>query len=215
MGEKRPQRRDRCDTSGNPEADYVDEAKTVLVNKLGITQLDRLQLLEEEKLAQAYETLSGQIRSDTPLTCELIKHIHNLIFGDIYEWAGRWRTVWIRKPGMTWPAPDFIDESMTAFEEDVLQKRRAARIGDDDDFCRAAALIQGEFLTIHPFREGNARTIKLATDIVASQTGRPLLAYDQSVEGRQQYVRAARQAFGKNYDGLTRVIRDALERART
>src|SRR5436853_1033497 len=69
---------------------------------------------------------------------------------------------------------------MQQFERDVL-RRHPARQLDDDAFCRAIARIQGEFLAIHPFREGNARTIKLLTDLLALQTDRPLLRYDMCV----------------------------------
>ena len=58
----------------------------------------------------------------------------------------------------------------------VLQKYPAKSLKEDEEFCGAVAEIQGEFLVIHPFREGNARTIKLMTDLLATQTGRPLLA---------------------------------------
>ena len=60
------------------------------------------------------------MRADTPMTCELIKHAHGRIFGDLYDWAGRWRTVWISKPGTTWPPPDFIQQSMENLERTVL-----------------------------------------------------------------------------------------------
>lgn len=61
-----------------------------------------------------------------------------------------------------------------------------------------AAEIQGEFLVIHPFREGNARTIKLATDLLAVQTGRLPLTYDQSETGTRTYIEAAKTAFQRD-----------------
>ncbi len=205
--------RDRYDTSGNIEAEYVDEAQTVLVNKPGVTDLEELQLLEEEGLAKAYETLLGEVRVDTPLTCDLIRYIHERIFGELYEWAGRWRTVNISKPGVTWPPPAYLDENMWLLEENVLRPHPADSCREDDAFCSAAAEIQGEFLVIHPFREGNARTIKLLTDLLAAQTGRPLLVYDQSEAGRQRYIAAASQAFKKGYRPLEAIIRQALAEA--
>jgi len=70
MSKKREgkKRRGRYDVSGNLEAEYVDAEKTVLVNKPGITDLDTLQVAEEEALAAAYETLLGEVRMDTPMT---------------------------------------------------------------------------------------------------------------------------------------------------
>ena len=55
---------------------------------------------------------------------------------------------------------------MQEFERAVLRNYPARQIQDDAAFCAAAGEIQGEFLVIHPFREGNARTIKLATNLL-------------------------------------------------
>jgi cell filamentation protein len=207
-------RGDRYNSSGNPEAEYVDPARTVLVNKRGITNLHVLQVAEEEALAAAYEILLGEIRMDTPMTCDLLRHIHGRIFGDLYTWAGRWRTVWISKPGVTWPAPDYLDENLHAFDRDVLARYPAAALRDDEAFCAAVGEIEGEFLVIHPFREGNARTIKLMADLLAEQTDRPVLLYDQTAIGQEAYTAAAKAAFKKDYRPMTDIIQSALNRAR-
>jgi cell filamentation protein len=73
--------------------------------------------------------------------------------------------------------------------------------------------IQGEFLVIHPFREGNARTIKLVTDLLALQSGRPPLEYDPSDAGIAAYISAAKVAFRRDYKPLSTIIRSALVRA--
>src|SRR5947209_8531720 len=101
-------RSDRYDTSGNAEAQYMDAAGQVLRNLKGITDLRVLQIEEEKALARAYESLLGEVRSDTPLTVALTRHVHGVIFGGLYAWAGRWRTVRISKPGASWPPPDFL-----------------------------------------------------------------------------------------------------------
>ena len=87
------------------------------------------------------------------------------------------------------------------------------RLKEDNAFCAALAEIQGEFLVIHPFREGNARTIKLMTDLLAAQTGRPLLKYDTSQAGRQAYVEAAKAAFQGSYSPMKQIISRALAEA--
>ena len=211
---KPAKRRDRYDVSGNVEAEYVDAEQTVLRNNRGITTLPELQVAEERALAEAYETILAEVRFDTPVTCALLRHIHGRIFGDLYQWAGRWRTVWISKPGITWPPPDFLEQNMQALERNVLAKHPASALLSDDDFCTAVGEIQGEFLVIHPFREGNARTIKLATNLLAIQTGRPLLVYDASVAGQEEYIRAAKAAFKKSYGPMAAIIRQALTRGR-
>jgi cell filamentation protein len=214
MAHERKQHRDRYDTSGNIEAEFADDAGMVLVNKMGITDLETLQIEEERALARAYETLLGQVRTDTPMTCELLRHIHASVFGELYEWAGRWRTVNISKPGTTWPPPMFLDQNMLEFERTVFEKHPAGRLKSDDQFCEAVAEIQGEFLVIHPFREGNARTVKLMTNLLAAQTDRPLLKYETSDEGRDRYIEAAKSAFRRDYEPMTAIIRQALAEGR-
>ena len=204
-------RRDRYDVSGNTEAEYVDAERSVLVNKLGINVLETLQIAEEKALARAYAALLSEVREDARLTEALICYVHKRIFGDVYSWAGTYRTVWIHKPGITWPPPDFLPQNMSAFEQQVLSRHSPGTLTEDNDFVAAAAEIQGEFLTIHPFREGNARTIKLVTDLMAAQTGRGLLRYDETENGQQQYIAAAAAAFKRNYAPLEAIIAAAIQ----
>jgi cell filamentation protein len=214
MAKQRKPRNGRYDVTGNIEAEYVDEAQSVLRNKLGMSDLSSLFAAEESALFRAYETLANVVTVDTPITCALIQRVHSEVFGGIYDWAGRWRTVWISKPGTTWPPPDYLESSMAAYEREILTKYPAAALADDLAFAEALGEIQGEFLVIHPFREGNARTIKLVTDLLALQTGRPPLKYDHSSDQAvQAYIAAAKAAFRRDYKPLTVIIRAALARA--
>lgn len=204
----------KYNVSGNAEAQYVDEAQKILVNKPEIAELIPLQIAEEEGLAKAYERLLSEARTDTPMTCELLQYIHACIFDELYEWAGRWRTVQISKPGAIWPAAQYLDQSMATFERDVLGRYPATTLQDDESFCTALGEIQGEFLAIHPFREGNARTIKLMTDLLSVQSGRPLLTYDSTDEGAERYIAAAKAALLKqDYQPMVEVIQRALAAA--
>lgn len=198
---------------GNVEAEFADDEQTVLVNRRGITDLVTLQIAEEEALANAYERLLSEVRVDTPMTADLLKDIHTTIFSNLFEWAGRWRTVQISKPGAIWPPPQYLDQAMLEFESQCLTKYPASTLADEDDFCEAVGEIQGEFLSIHPFREGNARAIKLMTDLLSLQTGRPLLIYDMSDAGREGYIEAAKAALLKrDYAPMITLIREASQR---
>jgi cell filamentation protein len=163
---------------------------------------------------RASASLLGEVRSDTPLTSELIRYAHAAIFGDLYDWAGRWRTVNISKGRTGWPPPDFLEGAMPAFEEEVLERYPASGLADDAAFCAAVGHVQGEFLAIHPFREGNARTIKLVTDLLAAQSQRPPLRYDMTRAGASKYVAAAKAAMLQDYGPMTTVISDALAATR-
>ena len=103
---------------------------------------------------------------------------------------------------------------MDEFERNELQRLPEKSLTSDETFCRAIAEIQGEFLVVHPFREGNARTIKLLSDLLAAQTDRPPLVYDDSEAGQEKYIIAASQAFARNHRPMLDVIRLALEKGR-
>lgn len=195
---------------GGNENEYMDVEQKVLKNKKGIIDLHELFVEEEKALARAYELLLDEMRSDTPLSSELMQYIHGRIFSDLYDWASRWRTVSISKEGTVWPPPDYLAESMKTFERDVLSAYPIPSLTSDGLFCKAVGHIQGEFLAIHPFREGNARTIKLATDLLSVQTGRLALVYDASDAGRDRYIDAAKAAMLQNYDPMIAVITSAL-----
>jgi len=200
-------RKNKYDVTGNIEAEFVDEAQQVLINKLGVRDLNSLYIAEEEGLAKAYETLLAEVKIETPMTSELLCHIHSRIFGEIYEWAGRWRTVQISKPGAIWPPPHYLDEAMQTFERDVLEQYPSTELQSDEEFYNAVGEIQGEFLAIHPYREGNARTIKLMSDIMAVQSGRPMLVYDSTEHGAEQYIEAAKAALlSKDYRPMIIII---------
>jgi len=201
----------RYNVSGNAEAQFVDAAETVLRNKSGITNLRTLQVEEEISLAATYALLLNEVRSDTPITNEFIRYVHKTIFGDLYEWAGQWRTVKISKEETTWPPPDFLEDAMQEFEKDVLKCYPANNLVDDDKFCKAVGHIQGEFLAIHPFREGNARTIKLVTDLLAAQTERLPLKYNMTNDGCKAYIEAAKAAMLKDFGPMSVIIGEALK----
>lgn len=172
-------------------------------------------LPEQESLFKAYERLLSEVRTDTPMICTLLRHLHGVSFGERYEWARRWRTVTISKADVTRPPPNHLDRTMSAYERGCLDKHTARSLHEDDAFRLGIGEIQGEFLAIHPFREGNAGTIKLLTDLLAVQTGRLFLVYDESDTERDRYIDAARSAFfRKDLGPMAEVIRRALQEGR-
>ena len=167
--------RDRYDSSGNPEAEYPDAEHTVLVNTKGITDLHTLQVAEEESLAAAYETLLGEVRVDTPMTSELLRHIHGRIFGDLYTWAGRWRTVWISKPGITWAAPDFWSRTCGRLSTRCLAEYPAPVLTNDEPFCRGGGENPGG-VSRHPPVPRGERADDQDDDELAGRADRPAAA---------------------------------------
>lgn len=69
----------------------------VLRNRLGIRRKMEMDRLEFESLVAAQEEYLECIGPDTRLTTDLLCRMHRDWLGEIYEWAGRYRTVELAK----------------------------------------------------------------------------------------------------------------------
>ena len=87
---------DLYEYSYNWDIFYCYENSSVLRNKLGITDKDALRTAEREIAAvRVLEAERSPIRGK--LDFKHLCDIHRYIFGDIFEWAGKLRTVNISK----------------------------------------------------------------------------------------------------------------------
>ena len=132
---------------------------TVLINKLDIIDQE---LLNE---AESIIVTSCSVKAEKELVFknvdfEFYKGIHKLIFGDLYDWAGTVRSINISKKGTV-----FCDHN----ELERLGKLRFERLKAQDFFCgmkqeefvSEVAELYHELNMLHPFREGNGRTLRL------------------------------------------------------
>ncbi|WP_037272811.1 Fic/DOC family protein [Ruminococcus flavefaciens] len=132
---------------------------TVLINKLDIR--DQELLYEAESII----VTSCSVKAEKELLFkdvdfEFYKGIHRLIFGDLYDWAGTVRTINISKKGTV-----FCDHT----ELERLGRLRFERLKAQDFFCgmeyeefvSSVAELYHELNMLHPFREGNGRTLRL------------------------------------------------------
>ena len=150
---------------------YVLEDGT-LKNLLGITDYEELKQAETDigyvKIINANEVLREECDAD------LLKEIHKHIFGDIFDWAGEFRSIPIYKrevviPGVSleYSRPKDIKRSLEE-EMAVLNSRTWNNMGVREiskNFSRDLARIW----RIHPFRDGNTRTVLTFASIFAKE----------------------------------------------
>lgn len=129
----------------------------VLKNKFNITDFDTLKQLEEEIVsAKLYQLMKNSVSGRFSKTHFF--RIHRFLFGDIYSFAGKIRTEQIWKGDTMFYPPNAIEnelnklfETVSAFIKQTLTK---------DELIDKTAYIMAELNIIHPFREGNGRTIR-------------------------------------------------------
>lgn len=126
-----------------------------LKNKLNIHDLD--ELLEAERRLSKYRTeelLNSPIVGNFDFAH--LRAIHRYLFQDIYDWAGKVRTVDIAKDDLfcRWFAIE--SEATRIFAE--LKQNKYLHDLPVGIFAARLAYYFAELNALHPFREGNGRT---------------------------------------------------------
>lgn len=154
---------------------YVNPSN-VLTNKLGIDDYD---LLNQAEADIGFVKLINVDGVDVDyFDEEMLKKLHKHIFEDIFEWAGEYRTVPLIKeefviPGVSLPYTRYQDISrelhskLIEFNSIAWHKLPPEELAYT--FARKLALIW----LIHPFRDGNTRTILSFAYIYAKEHGFP------------------------------------------
>src|SRR5438552_16066743 len=92
----------------------------VLRNLLGITLKRDIDRAEYDALVHAQEVCCATFTPEPRFTAGWIRALHRELLGQLYEWAGRYRTVELEKEGFRWPPAAAVPEEMAAFEETLL-----------------------------------------------------------------------------------------------
>ena len=131
----------------------ADDEAEVLPNLLGLSSLEEVQQAETEGFLLAEQSLLNELREDEVFDVAYIKEIHRRALGQVYGFAGRYRTVNLSKGSFTFPAAQHLPQSMADFERSML--RTLPHIWPDaDSLVYDVARVHAELLFIHPFRDG-------------------------------------------------------------
>ncbi|AQQ54472.1 Fic/DOC family protein [Planococcus lenghuensis] len=137
---------------------YCYPGTDVLVNKFGIQDEEKLK--EVEKVYTLYR-LSELYVSEPAVPADLnaLIRIHYQIFQDIYAFAGELRKEMISKGHSSFAHPDFIEPQLKRIFKE-LEQERYLRGKNRYEVIPRLAYYLSELNALHPFREGNGRTIR-------------------------------------------------------
>lgn len=148
---------------------YCYPGASVLKNRAGLRPQTDLDRFEAVMTAQRFE-------EPLPSGCLTVAHfcaIHHHIFQDVYPWAGRFRTVRMRKGFSPFCYPEQIAREMMRLFETLKTSRNLIGL-EDAAFAEAAASFLATLNAIHPFRDGNGRTQTAFLLLLANRAGHPL-----------------------------------------
>ena len=168
-----------------------------LENKLGIT--DSAQLAHEEerisktRAVELFET--NFLSSLAPGTFDALSKIHAFLFFDIYEFAGKIRTVNIAKGNFRFAPLMYLNAALENIEkmpqstfDEIVEK-------------------YVEMNVAHPFREGNGRATRIWLDhILKTELGRVI---DWSLVDKEDYLLAMERSPIKDIE-IKHLLKNAL-----
>ncbi len=206
---------DRYDVSGLTEAQFEPGSNDqVLKNRLGITSPQAMDDAEARALEQAVLELVGNYDEAHRFTAADICKIHKSWLGAIYEWAGAYRQVNISKGDFPFAAAARVPALMVEFDKAVLARYTPCNFNDRADVVHALAETHAELVLIHPFREGNGRTARIVSILMALQAGLPLLDFSVIAEEKKSaYFAAVQSGLDRDYQPMERLFAEIIERS--
>ncbi|MEA5403096.1 Fic family protein [Arcicella sp. DC2W] len=174
-----------------------------LPNLLGLKTNEEVALAEFEGFLKAEILLTESLKNNTKLNVKYIFRIHQLALGQLYEFAGKYRTVNLSKGGFVFASAQFLHQSMLSFEETFLKE-----IPNSTNIITQVAKTHAELLFIHPFREGNGRTSRIFTNLYCRKYGYQAPKWELINEQNlmESYIRSVQQAGLQNYKPMEKLI---------
>lgn len=195
----------------NISADGADIGKDgILKNKLNIESQDPLTDAEAMLLDDAYNHFFNLLKTEKLIfDTTLIFLIHGYLFSTLYTWAGTIRSVDISKAGILFAPVRHIEKALSEYD-DILQQHIPAEADPKAEAAMSLAIIHNEFNAIHPFRDGNGRTIRLFLDLVSASLGYHTIDWDK--KSHKSYLQACVRGMIQDHELMAKIIYAGLKK---
>lgn len=192
---------------------YLYDDVPVLKNLLGIknskelkkAEINRNRVILRVVYAKEYEEFNTETLCD----------IHRTIFSPLYEWAGEFRTVPVRKTEkalngdtVCYAIPSDIEKQLARISDKIAKIQPSS---SQSDTLREIVQIAAAIWCVHPFREGNTRSVVAFSVLLAAKLGielDPTLFARRSTDVRNALVLCSQDSHSRYHD-LERIYLDA------
>jgi Fic family protein len=186
----------------------LNETRIVLEQGMTIHGKSLREHFEVVNHHNAIEYISALIHPNYTISERDILDIHRIVLTNIEkEFSGRYRNGGVRIVGANFIPPNALKVSDLIHE--LLQQTALAM--QEWPVAWVATLFHHHFVHIHPFFDGNGRTVRLLMNILLMSKGYPPAIILQ--QDRKKYYQALNQANNGKYDKLFLLILQAMERS--
>ena len=178
----------------------------ILKNELDIKNQKDLEDIESILLADSYFHFSQQIEL-IEINLKFLFKLNKYFLGNIYSWAGKLRNVDISKNQTLFAPAIHLKQTLKQFEK-ILKENTPSKKDTKQQIAKKIAIIHCELNAIHPFREGNGRTIRLFIDLICQKFGYKNIDYSKS--SKPSYVKACILGMNMDYSKMEKIIYKGL-----
>ena len=183
------------------------ETQMVLQEGITVKGVSLREHFEAHNHDKAIDYLFSIVNDDYILRSIDVLSLHGLVLRSIEDdFAGRLRNGGVRIVGANFVPPNA--NKVSDLLDELIEFINTNPLGLND--IELASVFHHKLVWIHPFFDGNGRTVRLAMNLLLMRSGFPpaiILKND-----RKKYYEALNQANGGNYQKLTLLMCQALER---
>ncbi|WP_082232321.1 Fic/DOC family protein [Halobacillus massiliensis] len=170
---------------GSGKSRYCYEGTSILINNYDIKDDRQLQSMENILSAQRLSELQ-----EKPVEGEFdlrhLQRIHECLFKGLYPFAGELRTENITKGGFSFAQAQFIREAADPIFSELLEEDWEHM--NREKLAGRLAYYMAEINVLHPFREGNGRSLREFARCLALEAG---FSLDWSAVPREEVFEAS------------------------
>jgi Fic-DOC domain mobile mystery protein B len=182
------------DFGPNPEGSTPLDPEDIQALRLGwVSNRADLNFAEGMNISQAREKYFAQnFTRDEILDDHFIRKLHLAMFGDVWSWAGKYRT---KELNIGVNSHDVPVDVRNLLENAKYWFGSEGPVELDSVSCE----IHHQLVKIHPFANGNGRLCRLVADLLLKSLGRPKFEWggvnlENESDIRSQYIAALRAA---------------------
>jgi len=150
---------------------YTDKTTGVLSNLPGITDQQQLDAFEANTVYGEIAIILEELAPHpTDLTPEFFLSLHQQLFGTLYDWAGQLRTVEVSKGTTSFARVQYLPANLREVFAELARDNYCQNMTPSELIARLAHYYS-ELNVLHPFREGNGRTIRTFLSLLAASLG--------------------------------------------